>query len=198
MTMLNLPSAFKTLAASTVMVAASAGAAPILSDSERSLEQIICGLYMVEGTSCRQPFDGGGGQSQLWPIGVLEDSDRVDEFFSAGRSVPRSFAANSANFGSPVAAGNDNRLFSPMPLNAGHDAMVAFRGDDDSILIGHYRTGPWSKFLRGGNDGGGPGGDGDPLPPIVEPTLGLPEPSTLALLGLGLLGFGVLRQKTKS
>lgn len=199
MKILTLPSAFRTLAALTVMVAESAGAAPILSDPVRSLDEIICGLYMAKST-CRQSFDGGdrGGQSQLWPMSVLEESDRVDEIFSAGRSVPRGFGANSASFGQYVTAGNDNKLFSPMSLNGGHDAMVAFRGDDDSILIGHYRSGPWSKFLRGWNDGRGAGGEGAPFPPIVESSSGLPEPSTLALLGLGLLGFGVLRQKTKS
>jgi hypothetical protein len=197
---LKLRGVVKTMAASIAMVAASAGASPILADSERSLEQIVCGLYVAESTSCRQPFDGGDrGQSQLWPMGVIEASDRADEIFSAGRSVPRSFGGRGATLGHAT-AGNDNALFSPMSLNGGHDAMVAFRGDDDSILIGHYRSGPWSKsqFLRDWNDGRGPGGDGDPLPPIIEPSAGLPEPSTLALLGLGLLGVGVLRRQTKS
>jgi len=201
MKVLKLPSVVKAMAASTVMVAASAGAMPILADQERSLEQIICGLYKVESTSCRQRFDGGDhAQSQLWQPAVLEGADRADELFSEGRSVPPSFGAKGASFGHGVTAGGDNTQFSPMSLNGGHSAMVAFRGDDDSILIGHYITGPWSKnqFLRSGNDGRGPGGDGDPLPLIIESTSGLPEPSTLALLGLGLLSFGVLRRRTKS
>jgi len=200
MKMLKLPSVVKALAASTVMVAVSAGATPILPDSERSLEQIICGLYLAESTSCRHSFDGGDrGQSQLWQQSVLEDADRADTLFSEGRSVPRSFG-RSASFARYVTGGNDTALASPMSLNGGHDAMVAFRGDDDSILIGHYMSGQWTKnqFLRGWNDGRGPGGDADPLPPIIEPSSGLPEPSTLALLGLGLLGFGVLRRQTKN
>ncbi len=199
MKVLKLTSVLKTMAASIAMVAASAGASPILADSERSLEQIICSLYRVESTSCRQSFDGGDlGQSQLWSAGVIEASDRADELF-ADRSIARSFGGRGATLGHAT-AGSDNPLFSPMSLNSGHSAMVAFRGDDDSILIGHYRSGPWSKnqFLRDWNDGRGPGGDGDPLPPIIEPSLGLPEPSTLALFGLGLLGVGVLRRRTKS
>jgi hypothetical protein len=201
MKMLKLPNVVKAMAASTVMVAASAGATPMLADQERSLEQIICGLYRVESTSCRQTFDGGDhAQSQLWQPAVLEGADRADELFSEGRSVPRSFGARGASFGHYVTAGSDNTLVSPMSLNGGHDTMVAFRGDDDSILIGHYRSGPWSKtqFLLGWNDGRHPVGDGDPLPPIIEPSSGLPEPSTLALLGLGLLGVGVLRRQKKS
>lgn len=202
MKMPKLRSVAKAMAASTVMVAASAGATAILPDTDASLERIICGLYMTEGTSCRQPFGGSDhGQSQLWPLagsGVLEGSDLADEIFSAGRSVRRNFGGRGVNFGHPMTAGNDT-LFSPMSLNTGHDTMVTFRGDDDSILIGHYSSGPWSKnqFLRGWNDGRGPGGDGDPLPPIIVPPSGLPEPSTLALLGLGLLGVGVLKRRQK-
>ena len=199
MKVLKLTSVLRTMAASSAMVAASAGASPILADSERSLEQIICSLYRVESTSCRQSFDGGDlGQSQLWAAGVIEASDRADELF-ADRSIARSFGGRGGTLGHAT-AGSENALFSPMPLNGGHSAMVAFRGDDDSILIGHYRSGPWSKnqFLRDWNDGRGPGGDGDPLPPIIEPSSGLPEPSTLALFGLGLLGVGVLRRRTKS
>lgn len=196
MKVLKLTSVVKTMAVSIAMVAASAGASPILADSERSLEQIVCRLYMLEGTSCRQSFGGGDhGQSQLWSVGVIEASDRADEFFS-DRSVLRSFGGR-ATLGYTTPG---NELFSPMSLNSGHNAMVAFRGDDDSILIGHYRSGPWSKnqFLRDWNDRRGPGGDGDPLPPIIVPSSGLPEPSTLALLGLGLLGVGVVRRRTKS
>ena len=201
MKMLKLPIMVKALAASTVMAAASAGATAILPETETSLQQIICGLYTAEGTSCRQPFNAGSdlGQRQLWQFdnsGVLEGANLADELFS-DRSVRRSFA-DRVNFGHFLSAG-DNTLFSRMSINSGHDAMVTFRGDDDSILIGHYSSGPWSKnqFLRGWNDGRGPGGDGDPLPPIIVPPSGLPEPSTLALLGLGLLGVGVLKRRQK-
>ena len=199
MKLLKLTSVVKTLAASIAMGAASAGASPILADSERSLEQIICSLYRVESSSCRRSFDGGElAQSRLWSAGVIEASDRADEFFS-DRSIQRGFGGRGATFGHGT-AGSDNLLSSPMSLNSGHSAMVAFRGDDDSILIGHYRSGPWSKnlFLRDWNAGRGPGGDGDPLPPIIAPSSGLPEPSTLALFGLGLLGVGVLTRRTRS
>ena len=120
---------------------------------------------------------------------------------SSGGSARRNSADTDVNvagnaLGSYLTAGN-NTLFSRMSLNGGYDAMVAFRGDNDSIMIGHYASGPWSKnqFLLGWNDGRGTGGDGEILPPIAHPTSGLPEPSTLALLGLGLLGFGVLKRR---
>ena len=87
MKVLKLTSVLKTMAASMAMVASCAGASPILADSERSLEQIICSLYRVERTSCRQSFNGGDlGHSQLWAAAVIEASDRA-ELFSADRSV---------------------------------------------------------------------------------------------------------------
>lgn len=86
-------------------------------------------------------------------------------------------------------------LFSNMRLNGSQHHTVAFLGDDNSILIGHYARGQWSKneYLRSWQNGGRDGGK-DFLPP-VETIAGLPEPSTFALLGLGLLALGVLRRR---
>ena len=84
MKMPKLQSVLTTIAASTLMLTVSAGATPILSDSERSLEHIVCGLYMVEGTSCRQPFDGSDrGHSGLSGLGTdLERANLAAVLFS--------------------------------------------------------------------------------------------------------------------
>lgn len=84
-------------------------------------------------------------------------------------------------------------LFSHMGVNGGHQLSVAFLGDDNSILIGHYSRGPWSKneFLRSWQNIDG----GKDFVPTVETVAGLPEPSTLALLVVSALAFGALLRR---
>lgn len=127
MTLLNPPNVFKAMLASVVLTAASASAAPILSD-------------------------------------------------------PQSFGASGA----------EAPLFSHMRHT------VAILGDDNSITISQYTKGPWSKneFLRAWEDIRGKNVVGIPdFVPIPEQVSRLPEPSTFALLGLGLLAFGVVRRR---
>jgi hypothetical protein len=86
-----------------------------------------------------------------------------------------------------------------MLLNGGHDQMVAFRGDGDSIMIGNYAAGPWgqNEFLLAWEDILGQGSDRDfnDFVAIVESVSGVSEPTTLALLGLGLLALGALKRR---
>ncbi len=92
-----------------------------------------------------------------------------------------------------VSGAADAPLFSHMRLTGNH---VAFRGEDGSIMLGYYASGPWRKneFLRAWGDIPNHGGGGPPnFVPIQETVSQLPEPSTLALLGLGLVAFGALK-----
>lgn len=102
-------------------------------------------------------------------------------------------------FSGPFGIAADSPFFADMGLNGGHQRSVSFRGDDDSVFVGHYSKDSWSKnqFLRAwqdmtGNNGGGvvvPGGA-----PIPQTLARLPEPSTFALLALGLLAFGAVKR----
>ena len=85
-------------------------------------------------------------------------------------------------------------LFLHMGLNGGHRYSVAFLGDDDSVLIGHYSRGPWvkSEFLRNWRNDH----EGQDFQPSVETIAVLPEPSTLALLAVALLAIGLLRRQS--
>lgn len=130
MTLLKLSDAIKVVLASSVLAAASASAAPILSDAQS-----------VSASAASAP------------------------------------------------------LFSNMRLQ---DQTVGFLGEDNSIMIGHYAKGPWSKneFLRAWEDIRGKNVIGIPdFVPIPQTVSRLPEPSTFALLSLGLLAFGVARRR---
>lgn len=102
-------------------------------------------------------------------------------------------AAGSAVGISQAGAVANAPLFSHMGMNGGYQYSVAFLGEDNSILIGRYSKGPWSKneFLRAWQDTGGT----KDFVPTVETITGLPEPSTLGLLVLSAVAFGVLLRR---
>ena len=157
--------------------------------------QTSFGIYDASNPNTRvRLFDGGAGLAtgDQALVSILADGSVRLNFADTGVD----FAGNA--FGYFLTAGTTT-LFSQMSLNGGHDQMVAFPGDGDSIMIGHYASGPWSKneFLLAWEDILGQGSDRDfnDFVAIVESVSGVPEPTTLTLLGLSLLTLGALKRR---
>jgi PEP-CTERM putative exosortase interaction domain len=119
----------------------------------------------------------------------------------------RNFAATGINFagghfGYYLQTPNDT-FYSQAALNAGGtDQMVAFQGDGDMIKLPGKLPGIWgsSSYILAWEDlpFSSSDRDFDDFAVYVESVTRVPEPGTLALLGLGLLGIGFARPRRRT
>lgn len=156
------------------------------------------GIYDVNDATKKVTLFSGA-QTQGTQIFLSVNSSYLFKSFTDIPTLVDQETFSSANFGYYLTAGA-NTFYSQSALNGGDDHMVAYEGDGDVIQIPNRSAGSWSanEYILGFEDLPGASGDFDDFVVLVESVNSVPEPGTLALVGLTLAGMGALSRRRKA